>query len=112
MGGIGRIAGPTGGYLIGYLPAVFIIGTLSQKGAARTSIDIIAMACGTIVLYACGVTWLKTLTGMPWSKALAIGMYPFLVGDALKIAAAAAIARGLRPIIKVTSEELQATRIS
>jgi biotin transport system substrate-specific component len=105
MGGIGRIVGPTGGYLIGYLPAVFIIGYLSKKGAARISIDIIAMACGTIVLYACGVTWLKTLTGMPWPKTLAVGMYPFLVGDVLKIVAAAVIARGLRPIIKVTSDE-------
>jgi biotin transport system substrate-specific component len=101
MGGIGRIVGPTGGYLVGYLPAVFIIGYLSQKGAARISIDIIAMICGTIVLYACGVTWLKTLAGMPWSKALAVGMYPFLAGDALKIVAAAVIAKGLRPIIRV-----------
>jgi biotin transport system substrate-specific component len=101
MGGIGRIAGPTGGYLIGYLPAVFVVGYVSGKGAARISIDIMAMICGTVVLYACGVTWLKTLTGMQWSKALAVGMFPFLIGDALKIAAAAAIARGLRPIIRV-----------
>jgi biotin transport system substrate-specific component len=70
------------------------------------------MVCGTLVLYACGVAWLKTLTGMPWPKALAVGMYPFLVGDALKIAAAAAIAKAIRPIIRVTSNELQATRIS
>jgi len=109
MGGLGRIVGPTGGYLIGYLPAVFIIGYLSKKGAARIGIDIIAMICGTIVLYACGVTWLKTLTGMPWSKALAVGMYPFLVGDALKIVAAAVIARGLRPIIRVAGYELRVT---
>jgi len=101
MGGIGRIVGPTGGYLIGYLPAVFIVGYISGKGAARISIDIIAMICGTIVLYACGVTWLKTLTGMPWSKALAVGMFPFLIGDALKIAAAAAIAKALRPILQI-----------
>ena len=101
MGGIGRIVGPTGGYLIGYLPAVFIIGFISQKGAARISIDIFAMICGTVVLYACGVTWLKALTGMQWSKALAVGMYPFLIGDTLKIVAAAVIARGLRPIIRV-----------
>ena len=101
MGGIGRIVGPTGGYLIGYLPAVFIIGYLSQKATARISIDIFAMICGTIFLYACGLTWLKTLTGMPWSKALALGMYPFLIGDALKIVAAAVIAKGLRPIIRV-----------
>ena len=102
MGGIGRIVGPTGGYLIGYLPAVFIIGYLSKKAAARISIDIIAMICGTIVLYACGVTWLKTLTGMPWPKTLAVGMLPFLIGDVLKIVAAAAIARALRPIIQVS----------
>jgi biotin transport system substrate-specific component len=101
MGGIGRIVGPTGGYLIGYLPAVFIIGYISAKGAARMGYDIIAMIGGTIVLYACGVTWLKILTGMSWSKTLAVGMYPFLVGDALKIAAAAAIARAIRPILRI-----------
>ena len=43
MGGIGRIVGPTGGYLIGYLPAVFIIGTISKKGADRIGYDIAAM---------------------------------------------------------------------
>jgi biotin transport system substrate-specific component len=101
MGGIGRIVGPTGGYLIGYLPAVFIIGYISAKGAVRMGYDIIAMIGGTIVLYACGVTWLKILTGMSWSKTLAVGMYPFLVGDALKIAAAAAIARAIRPILRI-----------
>ena len=109
MGGIGRIVGPTGGYLIGYLPAVFIIGYISARGAARISFDIAAMICGTIILYACGVTWLKTLTGMPWSKALTVGMYPFLVGDALKIVAAAAIAKAIRPIIRVAGYELRVT---
>ena len=99
MGGIGRIVGPTGGYLIGYLPAVFIIGTISRKGAERIGYDIVAMILGTIVLYAFGVTWLKTLTSMTWSKTLAAGMFPFLIGDALKIVAAAWIAKALRPII-------------
>ena len=99
MGGIGRIIGPTGGYLVGYLPAVFIIGFLSEKGPARMGRDVTAMICGTVVLYACGVSWLKILTGMTWSKTLAAGMYPFLVGDALKIASAAVIAKALRPII-------------
>jgi len=100
LGGIGRIVGPTGGYLIGYLPAVFIVGYISGKSTARIGRDVLAMICGTVVLYACGVTWLKTLTGMTWSKTLTVGMYPFLVGDALKIAAAAVIARALRPIIE------------
>ena len=47
-----------------------------------------------------GVSWLKAVTAMPWSKALAVGMYPFLIGDALKIAAAVPIARALRPIVR------------
>lgn len=110
MGGVGRIVGPTGGYLIGYLPAVFIVGYISKKGKGRVARDIIGMLAGTIFLYACGVAWLKTLTGMPWPKTLAVGMYPFLIGDALKIAAAAAIARAIRPIIRVTATAHRATR--
>jgi biotin transport system substrate-specific component len=65
------------------------------------------MVFGSIALYACGLIWLKTLTGMPWPKAFAVGMLPFLVGDALKIIAAAAIARALRPIIRVAGYELR-----
>jgi len=99
LGGIGRIVGPTGGYLIGYLPAVFITGYISEKAAKRTGCDILAMICGTIVLYGCGVVWLKFLTGMTWSKTMMVGMYPFLIGDAFKIAAAAVIARALRPVV-------------
>ena len=108
MGGIGRIIGPTGGYLIGYLPAVFIVGYISEKAAARIGYDVLAMVCGTIVLYACGVTWLKILTGMTWTKTLAAGMYPFLIGDAIKIAAAALIAKAIRPVVRVAGHELRA----
>jgi biotin transport system substrate-specific component len=100
-GGIGRLVGPTGGYLIGYLPAVFVIGYISEKGKTKLGYDIVAQICGTVVLYACGVTWLKILTAMTWTKALAAGMIPFLPGDALKIIAAAMIARALRPIIDI-----------
>jgi len=101
LGGIGRIVGPTGGYLIGYLPAVFITGYISEKTAKQMGYDILAMICGTIVLYACGVAWLKILTGMTLTKTLTVGMYPFLIGDALKIAAAALIAKALRPIVRI-----------
>ena len=102
-GGIGRIVGPTGGYLLGFLPAVYLIGLISKKGGQKTLMDVAAMIAGTIVIYACGVAWLKTLTGMTLAKTLAVGMYPFLIGDAIKIAAALPIARGLRPIIERTS---------
>ncbi len=102
LGGIGRIVGPTGGYLIGYLPTVYIIGKISARTHQRAGADVLAMVCGTIVLYACGVTWLKIVTGMAPAKALAAGMFPFLIGDALKIVAATAIARALRPVVRVS----------
>ena len=103
LGGLGRIVGPTGGYLIGYLPAVFLIGKISSRAHPRVLFDVLAMICGSVVLYACGIAWLKILTGMNFAKVLAVGMAPFLIGDALKIAAAAAIAKALRPIVNVSS---------
>jgi biotin transport system substrate-specific component len=99
-GGIGRFIGPTGGYLIGYLPAVFLIGWIAHKAGRRPLGDILAMICGTAALYACGLAWLKVVTGLPWPKALAAGMLPFLLGDALKIAVAVPIARVLRPVVE------------
>jgi len=99
MGGIGRLAGPTGGYLMGYLPMVFMIGLIAEKTGDRMVYDILAMIMGTVILYASGVTWLKIVTGMAWSKALAVGMYPFLIGDVVKIAVVAPLARSLRPLL-------------
>ena len=99
VGGIGRFAGPTGGYLLGYLPAVYVIGVITEKTPNRVVCDVLAMVCGGILIYACGVTWLKVLTGMTLAKTLAVGMYPFILGDALKIAAALPIAKALRPVI-------------
>ena len=98
--GIGRLVGPTGGYLIGYLPAVYVIGLLAEGSHHRLVRDVAAMLLGTAILYACGVSWLKVVTGLSWEKALAAGMLPFLVGDAAKIAAAIPIARALRPVMQ------------
>ena len=99
-GGISIFVGFTGGYLLGYLPAVYLIGMISEKGGQRALFDVIAMLCGSLIVYTCGVAWLKTLTGMTLSKTLVAGMYPFLLGDTLKIAAAVPIAKALRPIIR------------
>jgi biotin transport system substrate-specific component len=103
-GGIGRIVGPTGGYLLGYLPAVFIVGTVAEKGGQCTFTDVMALVCGSVVVYAGGLGWLKILTGLTWSKTLAVGLYPFLLGDALKIAAAAVIAKAVRPVMRVADQ--------
>jgi biotin transport system substrate-specific component len=98
-GGIGRIFGPTGGFLLGYLPVVFLVGRMGERLPRRMVWDVAAMITGAMVLYACGVSWLAGVTGLPVGKALALGMAPFLPGDALKIAAAGMIARAVRPVM-------------
>lgn len=98
-GGVGKFVGPTGGYLLGYVPAVYLIGMISEKGRGRVIVDVLAMVAGSAIVYAFGVPWLKVITGMSLSKAMAVGMLPFLIGDIIKIAAAVPIARALRPMI-------------
>jgi biotin transport system substrate-specific component len=101
-GGVGKFVGPTGGYLLGYVPAVYLIGMISEKGRGRVIVDVLAMVAGSAIVYAFGVPWLKVITGMSLSKAMAVGMLPFLIGDIIKIAAAVPIARALRPMIDGT----------
>ncbi|MCP4349020.1 MAG: biotin transporter BioY [Desulfobacterales bacterium] len=106
-GGIARFAGPTGGYLLAFLPAVYLIGFISERIVRhRIIFEIIGMICGSLIIYAIGVTWLKVVTGMTFSKAVTIGMLPFLIGDAIKIAAAVPIAMAVRPLINKTSSQV------
>lgn len=96
--GIGHFFGPTGGYLISYLPAVFVIGLVAEKTTglvARTG----ALVLAHVIIFGLGVTWLKVATGMTFAKAMAVGMFPFLIGDVIKIIAALCIAKALYPLI-------------
>jgi len=99
-GGLGRLAGPTGGYLVGYLPAVAVIGMVSRAGQGRVWADALAMVAGTAIVYGFGLTWLKLITGMTLAKTMALGLVPFLPGDVVKIVAALPVARALRPLIQ------------
>lgn len=106
-GGIGHFFGPTGGYLVGFLPAVFLTGLISR--GARSSSGamsvrgtsvlryLIAAAVGALVVYLVGVPWLKAATGMAWSTSLGAGLIPFIPGDAIKVLAAAFTARSIAP---------------
>ncbi len=100
-GGIGHFAGITGGYLVGYIPAVFVVGLFSEVFNRRMLFDVAGMILGTIVIYAFGVGWMTVYFGKGFSVAPAVGAVPFLLGDALKIAAAAIIAKKMRPIITI-----------
>jgi len=94
-----RLASVTGGYLWGFVLAAALVGWLSRHGwdrSIRTSIS--AMLLGSIVIYAIGVPWLyqalpATIAGEPKSlqTALELGLYPFVVGDVIKLFVAAAL---------------------
>ena len=98
-GGIAHFLGPTGGYLFGFAACAFIVGWLSENLESRSYGDILAVMIGSIAIYLFGVPWLKVVTGMPWEKAVMVGMVPFLLGDGLKAAAAVILVRAIRPLV-------------
>ena len=102
-GGAERLAGPTGGYLVGYLPMVFIAGAVvtltlarfrdgGRRGAAIALVlQFLGMALGTAVLYAFGTAWYCVQAGVDLQKALAACVIPFIPFDLAKMAAALAV---------------------
>jgi biotin transport system substrate-specific component len=89
-GGPAYIAGPTGGYLAGFLLAAVAVGWLAERGWARSwTSTLAAMLIGTAIIFACGIGWLSTLVGLP--KAIDVGLKPFLLSEAVKIALATAL---------------------
>ena len=82
--GFHHLLGPTGGYLIGFVPAAFLIGYFAEKGWDRNFLKIaIALIFGNAVIFTCGLSWLSIITGS--NNVMAIGLYPFISGSLLKI---------------------------
>ncbi len=81
------LAGPTGGYLIGFVLSAWLVGTLFERGWGRNrSSMLLGLIIGTAVIFAVGVPWLAMF--VPTSAVLKVGLLPFLPGAALKIALA------------------------
>lgn len=98
-GGIGVIAGPTGGYIIGYIVAAFVIGLLIEKIGYSYTKAPLAMATGLFFCYLLGTLWFMGLTKMGLVEALMLCVVPFLIGDAIKIVAAVLLVTKLKPIL-------------
>ncbi len=87
--GVLFLSGPTGGYLIGFIAAAYVVGLLAEQGwDRRVWTTVLAMIVGNIILYTFGLLWLFCLMGFS-AKVLIVGLYPFIIGDLLKIALAA-----------------------
>ena len=100
MGGISRLAGPTGGYLVGYLPMMLLAGSIVQltlrkfggKGKREAvialALQFLGLALATAVLYAFGTAWYCVQAGVDLQKALAACVIPFIPCDLIKMVAA------------------------
>ncbi len=97
-GGIAQIAGPTGGYLIGFLFAASFLGFASDRGMTR-NVPMLAgaLTLATALIYVPGVLWLAGFIGA--QKALMVGLVPFLLGDLVKAIIAAMIAPTARKLM-------------
>lgn len=86
-----KMSSATGGYLWGFVVAATVVGSLAQRGWDRSFRSAIgAMLIGEVIIFTLGVTWLSWAISVPGSKALELGLYPFVVGDVLKLLIAAA----------------------
>jgi biotin transport system substrate-specific component len=95
--GLGVLFGPTGGYLIGFVVAAFVIGKLvALKNRPGFVWICLSLMAGTAIIYALGVLQLSLVARLTPLKALTIGVLPFLPGDAVKIIVTALIARKLQ----------------
>lgn len=87
MAGAAVLFGPTGGYLIGFVVAAWIIGTLADRGWDRSFVrSFAAMTIGTVVILVCGLLWLSRF--VEGETLLAVGLIPFIPGALVKLAIA------------------------
>ena len=91
-GGLSVIWGTTGGYLIGFILAGAVVGRLAELGWDRRIGGALgAMLVGSAIIYGIGMPWLQAVTGWTVQETIAKGLTPFILGDALKLALAAAL---------------------
>lgn len=86
------VVGATGGYLIGFVLASYVVGRMSSKGAStKSGKTALAFLAGSILIYALGAPWLAFTTGNTITWTVVNGVVPFLVGDLIKAVAAGAV---------------------
>lgn len=94
--GLAKVAGPTGGYIIGYLPLALIGGLAVARFPKNRALQLLGMILATAVLYALGTAWYCLQSGTDLTTALGWCVIPFLPGDAIKMVAAMAVGPMLR----------------
>lgn len=94
-GGLGKLAGPTGGYIIGFIPMAVIAGLVISKTNSR-ALQLLGMAAGTAVCYVFGTAWFCVQAGSDAVSALALCVFPFIPGDLAKMVIAMIVGPTIR----------------
>ena len=95
-GGIAKIAGPTGGYLVGYIFAALIAGIISEKAKGKTAFIIFGMVLGTAAAYSFGTVWFIILMKVDLWYALTVCVFPFIPFDVAKMLIATYLGRAVK----------------
>jgi biotin transport system substrate-specific component len=91
-GGVETVFGATGGYVVGFIPAAYLIGLAARRGADRNPLKAVPLfVAGQAVIFAVGVPWLAVAADLSASQALDAGFYPFILGGIVKAAVAAGV---------------------
>lgn len=99
--GFDVIWGATGGYLVGFIVAAWIVGRMAESGADRRfGSATVAFALGQLSIFAIGVPWLKVATGMDWATAVHDGFTIFIIGGLIKAALAGVLAPAAWKLVK------------
>ena len=100
-GGIGILAGPTGGYIIGFILTSLIVGFAADRWARKALPLAIAMVAGVLACYVTGTIWFMVVTGMGLVESLMLCVVPFLLFDAAKIALAVLLSNRLSKVVNL-----------
>ena len=98
-GGMGHVIGPTGGFILGYLPCALAVGLMTRGSDISPWRYPVGMAAGTLCCYICGTAWYVLVTGGTVGQALVVCVLPFVLFDAAKIALASVLVPRLRRLI-------------
>lgn len=99
-GGIGKLLGPTGGYILGYLFLAVICGFFLSKFPEKLPLHVAGFVLGTLVLYLFGTLWLQYQLKLTFPAALMAGVIPYIPGDVAKLVIAIAVGLPLKKRLK------------
>ena len=91
----------SGGYIVGFVPAAFVVGWLAERGWDRRPWILLSMLAGNVILYLPGLAWLATFAPADsrWATTMEWGLYPFILGDLIKLVAASLLLPGAWEVV-------------